>query len=126
MPHIWQKRSCVRQKLWATARQRDQTTLYREVQILRCRTGTPQQLAVVRRNQRDIPLYYGRRPDPARLQFAIRKINEWYVGDGWYSDGPGFRDTDYYNDYVINPMFVDMLKVLYPKGLCQKREYDDA
>ena len=26
--------------------------------------------------------------DPARINMAIEKMDEWYVGDGWYSDGP--------------------------------------
>jgi hypothetical protein len=92
---------------------------------LRCRTGAYNNWLLFAGINETFLSTVGEDPDPARLQFAIRKINEWYVGDGWYSDGPDFA-TDYYNDYVINPMFVDMLKVLYPKGLCQKEEYDDA
>jgi hypothetical protein len=70
-------------------------------------------------------LSVGEKPDPARLQFARNKIREWYVGDGWYSDGPKYA-TDYYNDYVIQPMLVDMLGVLLKKGMCYQNEYDDA
>jgi hypothetical protein len=40
--------------------------------------------------------------DPFRLGLALRKINEWYVGDGWYADGTRFH-MDYYNSFVISP-----------------------
>lgn len=59
--------------------------------------------------------------DPVRIQYAQKKINEWYVGDGWYSDGPIFS-MDYYNSHVIHPMLVDFLKVLLDK----KRINEDA
>ena len=67
----------------------------------------------------------GEKPDPARLQFAKNKVNEWYVGDGCYSDGPHFS-MDYYNDYVINPMMVDMLAALKRKGRASQADYDQA
>lgn len=70
-------------------------------------------------------LSIGEEYDPARINFARNKIKEWYVGDGWYSDGPKFS-MDYYNDYVINPMLVDMLKVLADKKMVQQEEYDEA
>jgi hypothetical protein len=50
-------------------------------------------------------------PDMYRIHSAIRKIEEWYVGDGWYSDGERFA-FDYYNSYVIQPMYVQVLKIL--------------
>lgn len=49
--------------------------------------------------------------DPMRVDLAIRKINEWYVGDGWYADGEHFH-FDYYGSYVIHPMLVEILEVL--------------
>lgn len=49
--------------------------------------------------------------DAYRIHIGLRKINEWYVGDGWYSDGPGFA-FDYYNSFVIQPMYVEALQVL--------------
>lgn len=63
--------------------------------------------------------------DPARISFARNKLKEWYVGDGWYSDGATFS-LDYYNDYVIHPMLVDMLKVLVDKKMATQAEYDQA
>ena len=49
--------------------------------------------------------------DPIRLDFALRKFSEWYVGDGWFADGEHFA-FDYYNSYVIHPMLNDILKVM--------------
>jgi len=54
-------------------------------------------------------------PDMYRIHSAIRKIEEWYVGDGWYSDGEHFV-FNYYNSYVIHPMFVQVLKTLADKN----------
>ena len=35
-------------------------------------------------------LSIGEEADPARIDFALKKMPEWYAGDGWYSDGPIF------------------------------------
>ncbi|HSK14364.1 MAG TPA: DUF2264 domain-containing protein [Phnomibacter sp.] len=53
----------------------------------------------------------GEQADPARIDFALKKIPEWYTGDGWYSDGPIFS-MDYYNSFVIQPMLIDMYNTL--------------
>ena len=45
--------------------------------------------------------------DCVRVDYALRKLNEWHLGDGIYSDGPYFA-ADYYNSYVMNPMLVDV------------------
>ena len=49
--------------------------------------------------------------DTYRISSSLRKIEEWYVGDGWYSDGPRFA-FDYYNSFVIHPMLTDVLVVM--------------
>lgn len=51
----------------------------------------------------------GAQHDEYRIVSALRKIDEWYVGDGWYSDGPDFA-FDYYNSFVIQPMYVECLE----------------
>jgi hypothetical protein len=53
----------------------------------------------------------GEEYDPMRMNVAIRKINEWYVGDGWIKDGEAFH-FDYYNSFVMHPMLVEILEVL--------------
>lgn len=46
--------------------------------------------------------------DMFRVNTAIRKVEEWYVGDGWYADGPEFA-FDYYSSYVFHPMYLETL-----------------
>lgn len=58
----------------------------------------------------------GAQYDVTRIHTAIRKIDEWYVGDGWYSDGEHFS-FDYYNSYVIQPMYIQVLQVLVDKKI---------
>ena len=43
-----------------------------------------------------------------RVDYALRQHEQWYRGDGAYSDGPAFH-WDYYNSFVIHPMLVDVL-----------------
>ncbi|MDR1280529.1 MAG: DUF2264 domain-containing protein [Opitutaceae bacterium] len=47
--------------------------------------------------------------DLTRIDYAVRQHEQWYVGDGMYSDGPRFH-WDYYNSFVIQPMFLDVLE----------------
>lgn len=56
-------------------------------------------------------LSIGEQWDPIRIDLAVRKINEWYAGDGWYADGPRFH-FDHYGSYVMHPMLVEILEVL--------------
>jgi hypothetical protein len=58
----------------------------------------------------------GEQYDPYRISIAIRKIEEWYVGDGWYADGEYFA-FDYYNSFVIQPFYVQILQVLHDKNV---------
>jgi hypothetical protein len=50
----------------------------------------------------------GVRWDRMRVDYALRQHDQWYVGDGAYSDGPAFH-WDYYGSYVIHPMMLDVL-----------------
>ncbi|TCN01888.1 hypothetical protein EV294_1011349 [Paenibacillus sp. BK033] len=49
--------------------------------------------------------------DPMRIDYALKKHQEWYLGDGVYGDGPEFH-WDYYNGFVIQPMLVDILRTV--------------
>ena len=51
----------------------------------------------------------GAEGDEYRVNSAIRKTEEWYVGDGWYADGPSFA-FDYYSSYVFHPMYLETLE----------------
>lgn len=54
-------------------------------------------------------LSVGEDADQYVLTVATNKINEWYLSDGWYSDGPEMA-LDYYNSYVIHPMYIEVLE----------------
>ena len=54
----------------------------------------------------------GQEYDVYRIDISLRKTEEWYVGDGWYSDGEEFA-FDYYNSFVIQPMYVEILQALH-------------
>lgn len=49
--------------------------------------------------------------DLLRVDYALRQHDQWYVGDGAYSDGAFFH-WDYYNSYVIHPMLLDVARVV--------------
>ena len=66
----------------------------------------------------------GARHDEYRIVSSLRKIEEWYVGDGWYSDGPAFA-FDYYNSFVIHPMYVECLE-LRARSKSGKNSYEKA
>ncbi len=61
--------------------------------------------------------------DAFRIDVAMRKIDEWYVGDGWYSDGPHFA-MDYYGSFVIHPMYVEIAEVLKQKKFINTKAYE--
>ncbi len=48
--------------------------------------------------------------DAYRVNMAVRKTEEWYVGDGWYSDGQGTFAFDYYTSYVFHAMYLETLQ----------------
>ena len=47
--------------------------------------------------------------DPMRVDYAIRQMDQWYVGDGLYADGPAYHE-DYYNSIVIHPLLMDLVE----------------
>lgn len=64
--------------------------------------------------------------DGYRISSALRKIEEWYVGDSWYADGDHFS-FDYYGSFVIHPMFVEVLQLCVDKGrIAGKPQLDRA
>lgn len=54
--------------------------------------------------------------DRSRIDYAIKKHLLWYKGDGAYGDGPNFH-WDYYNSFVIQPMFLEVLNTLKEAGI---------
>jgi rhamnogalacturonyl hydrolase YesR len=60
--------------------------------------------------------------DLYRVNSAIRKVEEWYVGDGWYADGPNFA-FDYYSSYVFHPMYLETLENMRLSGRRTRLDY---
>lgn len=55
--------------------------------------------------------------DKERLSYGIRRFrDEFYIGDGIYSDGEDFT-VGYFNSIVIHPMLNDILKVMRKYGI---------
>ncbi len=52
--------------------------------------------------------------DAVRIDYALRTISQWYLGDGVYGDGPEFH-WDYYNSLVMYPWLIDILEVVDEK-----------
>ncbi len=69
--------------------------------------------------------------DSYRVNGAVRKVEEWYVGDGWYSDGQGTFAFDYYSSYVFHAMYLETLATMRDKraygwNINYKNFYDRA
>lgn len=60
--------------------------------------------------------------DEYRVNSAIRKVEEWYAGDGWYADGPFFT-FDYYSSYVFHPMYLETLQAMKDAGKYTRIHY---
>lgn len=56
------------------------------------------------------------------IDYALKRHEEWYKGDGWYGDGQYFV-FNYYNSYVIQPMLTDILYILKKHGLVEESQY---
>ncbi|SES06712.1 DUF2264 domain-containing protein [Pedobacter rhizosphaerae] len=111
--------------LWEPLDAVTKSRVIEEFKTLRTRTGAYNNWLLFAGINECFLLSVGEKPDPARIEFARKKMIEWYKGDGWYSDGPSFS-MDYYNSYVIHPMLVDFLKVLSDKKRVPVEEYNTA
>jgi hypothetical protein len=70
-----------------------------------------------------------------RIEYAVNRHMQWYVGDGTYGDGNEFH-WDYYNSYVIQPMLMEVVRVcaekkhplgaLRPKIVARARRYSQV
>jgi hypothetical protein len=61
-------------------------------------------------------LEMGEEWDAMRVDLAVRTCSEWYVGDGFFKDGPEYHH-DYYNSFVIQPFLWTILQILRAKGI---------
>ena len=61
-----------------------------------------------------------------RIDYAVQKFDQdWYVGDGWYSDGERFS-FDHYNGYVIHCMQVESLRACLAVAPAYAQLYERA
>src|SRR5271154_436122 len=49
--------------------------------------------------------------DRMRVDYALRELQSWYLGDGTYGDGPHFQ-WDFYNSFVIQPYLLQLMDTL--------------
>ena len=61
--------------------------------------------------------------DNFRVNMACRKVEEWYVGDGWYADGPAFA-FDYYSSYVFHAMYLETLQAMIDAKVNTRIDYN--
>ena len=47
------------------------------------------------------------------IKNMISSVDKWYCGDGFYFDGDRKFKMDYYNSYVIQPFFIEILKIFH-------------
>lgn len=60
--------------------------------------------------------------DLMRIDYAVNKHLERFKGDAVYGDGDHFH-WDYYNSFVIQPMLIDIVKILHRRGLVSDAVY---
>ena len=61
--------------------------------------------------------------DKMRIDYAVQQHLQWYKGDGAYGDGASFH-WDYYNSFVIQPMFLEVLQTLINSGQNESKTYE--
>jgi hypothetical protein len=49
--------------------------------------------------------------DRMRVDYALRELQSWYLGDGTYGDGPHLH-WDFYNSFVIQPYLLQLMDTL--------------
>lgn len=111
--------------LWQPLDKETQKRYIEAFKSLRNRTGAYNNWLLFTGLTEAFLLQQGEQSDPFRINIAKNKIKEWYVGDGWYSDGSKFS-MDYYNAYVMHPMLVEMLETLQPKKWANQKDCDEA
>ncbi len=62
--------------------------------------------------------------DNMRVDYALRQLEQWYVGDGMYKDGSHFA-YDYYNSYVIHPYLGAIMDVVKEKTNIYDKMFED-
>jgi hypothetical protein len=111
--------------LWEPLDELTKKRFVEEFKTLRTRSGAYNNWLLFSGLTEGFLLKIGESYDPARVQFAVNKMKEWYVGDSWYSDGELFS-MDYYNSYVIHPMLTDLMGILVEAKKAPRQDYDQS
>lgn len=61
--------------------------------------------------------------DPMRVDYALQQMEQWYTGDGMYTDGTSFA-FDYYNSYVIHPYLAALVDIIGSKTNAYKEMFE--
>ncbi|WP_405411517.1 DUF2264 domain-containing protein [Maribacter sp. Asnod1-A12] len=113
------------EQLWKPLNEVTKNRMVTELKALRTRKAHKNNWLMCRALTEVFLLSIGEQWDKPAVDKALKYYNEWYIGDGWYTDGVKFS-YNYYNSYVMHSMLVDTLKVLVQKGHANKEDYDLA
>lgn len=58
-----------------------------------------------------------------RVDYALQQMEQWYTGDGMYTDGTSFA-FDYYNSYVIHPYLATLASIIGTKTGSYKEMFE--
>ncbi|HEU5168820.1 MAG TPA: DUF2264 domain-containing protein [Chitinophagaceae bacterium] len=111
------------QALWEPLDSETKKRVIEEFKSLRTRSAAYNNWLLFAAISETFLMSVGQQADPARIDFALKKMEEWYAGDGWYNDGPHFN-MDYYNSFVIQPMLVDLYSVLLRFKKVSEADYE--
>ena len=111
--------------LWAPLDVETKKRVVTEFKSLRDRNGPDNNFVFLAGVREVFLMKIGEQFDADRISLALKRITEWYKGDGWYSDGVTFS-MDYHNSQVIHSAIVDMLTVTTEKGFSAKSDLDLA
>ncbi|MCL2692406.1 MAG: DUF2264 domain-containing protein [Rikenellaceae bacterium] len=100
-----------RQALWEPLDEKTKQRYIEKFQSLRAVVAPYNNWLLFRAIVDSFLLMIGEQHDAFAIDLTVRKIGEWYLSDGWYSDGSEFA-LDYYNSFVIHPMLLDVVEIL--------------
>jgi hypothetical protein len=63
--------------------------------------------------------------DRMRVDYALRELQSWYLGDATYGDGPHFH-WDFYNSFVIHPYLLQLMDTLLNQSPGQSPDQSPA
>jgi len=123
MLHFWYKPYFVPNQLWGHLDEETRSNVIRELKSSRVITGYSGNWLFFGAMVEAALLKFDGSCDMTRIDKAINMHMQWYKGDGAYGDGLSYH-WDYYNSFVIQPMFLEVLQTLKEAGKGDKKTYD--